>query len=133
MRLISLTVHSSETVNIQMKDALTDNIDFIAQKIYLRKYGRILKEISKEGVYKIWVYEDKSRNYYSYGVSNESQQHLEIEVAFQEDQGLVSHVKNLKLRKMVPVKKLEFLMNLEASGAEHCPIPSVNYKFKKIN
>lgn len=39
-RLFRLTVHSDNLVNVNTKDALKENIDFVANKLLIRKYGK---------------------------------------------------------------------------------------------
>ena len=45
-RVFMLTIHSDEMVKLSVKDSLQDNMDFIANKLLIRKYG---KSIEKEG------------------------------------------------------------------------------------
>lgn len=43
-RLFRLTFHSDNLINVNTKDALKENIDFVANKLLVRKYGKNIQE-----------------------------------------------------------------------------------------
>ena len=47
-RVFRLTIHSEELVSVRTKDALKDNIDFVANKLLVRKFGKQASENSSE-------------------------------------------------------------------------------------
>ena len=47
-RVFRLTLHSEELLSVRTKDALKDNIDFVANKLLVRKFGKPASENSTE-------------------------------------------------------------------------------------
>jgi len=42
-RVFMLTIHSEEPVNLTIKEALKENIDFVANKLLIRKFGKLVE------------------------------------------------------------------------------------------
>ena len=47
-RVFMLTIHSEEPVNLTIKEALKENIDFVANKLLIRKFGKLIESADGE-------------------------------------------------------------------------------------
>ena len=70
-RVFVLIVHSEESINLTIKEAFKENIDFVANKLLIRKFGKLVE--SSEAGKKTQV---KLLHRHSYGVYNHTDKYI---------------------------------------------------------
>ena len=128
MRLFTLTLHSSNIVNLELKDGLDDHIDFITNRLQLRKYG--LNTSKDEEVEKFDLL-NKNINSCSYGIYNKSTKSIKVNFEFPLQKNINSHLEDNKIEKIIESGNFEYFMHIQTipEHDETIPEPIMNWEF----
>ena len=128
MRLFTLTLHSSNLVNLELKDGLEDHIDFITNRLQLRKFG--LNSLKNQEIEQFNLV-NKNINSCSYGVYNKSLKKIRVKFAFEECNNICSHLEGHGIEKVLESGGFEYLMHVQTKPEhdETIPEPVMTWEF----
>ncbi len=114
-RVFMLSIHSDELIKLSVKDALKDNIDFVVNKLLIRKYGKSIHDDDKKNKKNVdaFYYFNKNIHCYSYGVYNKTSKTIKATLDLSKSKKLLYNLEHPKVTKIVEPKSMEFMIHAQ--------------------
>ena len=129
MRLFTLTLHSSNNVKVISKDALEENMDFITYKLIIKNKGNIVTEENEEKI-KLYCYNNKNIDSYSYGIFNPTEKVIRAKLNFENSKNIKSSYDNSEVSKIIDKDSFQFILHSQAipESDEHRCLPDLTWE-----
>lgn len=128
-RVFTLTIHSEELIKLSVENGLKENIDFVANKLLIRKFGENIDEkkneknkdeekIEKKNDVDVYFYFNENIHSYSYGVYNRLDRAIEAKLDLSESKNLLFNLDQAIVTKIVEPRSMEFMIHAEIGEEE---------------
>lgn len=130
-RLFNLTLHSSNSVKMTAKDSLKDNMDFVANCVLIKAFGKpINKNQSDSDPAEAFHYHNPKINSFSYGVLNKTNRPIRATLDVMKSKNMTSNLKDEFVTKIVEPNSMEFMLHSLPNPDEQMVVREASFSYK---